>query len=50
MELRQDSEKLANYLVSIRRKIHENPELGFQEYQTTELICSELDRLGIPYA
>jgi amidohydrolase len=36
-------------LISIRRKLHANPELGYQEYETAELICKELDKLGIPY-
>ncbi|CAK8560284.1 unnamed protein product [Lathyrus sativus] len=43
------SPEVFDWMVSIRRKIHENPELGFQEFETSELIRSELDKMGIPY-
>lgn len=36
-------------LVSIRRQIHANPEIGYQEFETANLVCRELDALNIPY-
>ncbi|KAK1421517.1 hypothetical protein QVD17_23920 [Tagetes erecta] len=38
-----------NWMVNIRRKIHEYPELGFKEFKTSELIRAELDKLGVEY-
>lgn len=37
------------WLVSIRRQIHENPELRFEEYNTSALLRTQLDQLGISY-
>ncbi|KAL0354594.1 UNVERIFIED_CONTAM: IAA-amino acid hydrolase ILR1-like 4 [Sesamum radiatum] len=38
-----------DWMVSIRRKIHVNPELGYEEFETSKLIREELDKMGIPY-
>ncbi|KAH9317581.1 hypothetical protein KI387_019350, partial [Taxus chinensis] len=37
------------WLKSTRRRIHEYPELMFEEYNTSALIRSELDRIGVSY-
>ncbi|OGU56897.1 MAG: hypothetical protein A2X64_02590 [Ignavibacteria bacterium GWF2_33_9] len=34
-------------IVAIRRKIHQNPELSFQEFNTTKFIQQKLDEVGI---
>ncbi|CAH1430161.1 unnamed protein product [Lactuca virosa] len=38
-----------DWLISIRRKLHEYPELLFQEHNTSALIRNELDKLGVSY-
>lgn len=43
-----DKQRLNN-LITIRRHIHLNPELGYQETETTQFICNELEKLDIPF-
>ena len=38
-----------NWMKRIRREIHENPELAFEEFATSAVIRRELDRLGVRY-
>jgi hypothetical protein len=38
-----------DWMIGIRRRLHENPELGFEELATSELIRKELDSMGIVY-
>ena len=36
-------------VISWRRHFHQNPELGGQEVETSDFVCSMLDELGVPY-
>lgn len=48
-QILDSAHKDKDWLVSIRRRIHENPELGFHEFNTSALIRTQLDELGISY-
>ncbi|KAK7350928.1 hypothetical protein VNO77_09993 [Canavalia gladiata] len=48
-EILSAAQKEKDWLVSVRRKIHEHPELAFEEHNTSALIRMELDKLDIPY-
>lgn len=39
----------ADWIVAIRRELHQYPELGYQETRTSSLIRKKLDEIGIPY-
>jgi len=40
---------LYQQLIQIRRQLHRQPEIGYQEYNTAALVYKELDALQIPY-
>jgi len=46
-ELREHAARLRDRLVSVRRAIHENPELGLDTPLTQQRIAAELDRIGV---
>ncbi|KAL8137061.1 hypothetical protein V2J09_003062 [Rumex salicifolius] len=43
------NDEVFSWMAALRWKIHENPELGFQEFETSRLIRTELDKLGVSY-
>lgn len=36
-------------MIAFRRGLHRNPELSWQEVETTNRVIEELERMGIPY-
>ncbi len=47
--VKQLTKKYYSDIIAIRRHMHENPELSFQEFNTSKYICSKLDEYGISY-
>ena len=45
-KIEQLVEKHIDDIVKIRRCIHENPELGMEENETSKLVAKELEKLG----
>ncbi len=48
-KIKELAKKYYPEIVDIRRFLHENAELSFEEYKTSEYICSQLDKMDIPY-
>src|SRR6056297_2219044 len=46
-QLKKKAEEHFDYMVSVRRHIHKNPEVSYKEYDTTEFILNELKKMGI---
>ena len=44
-----EAKKIQEELITIRRDLHMNPELGFEEYRTSGIIKAFLKKEGIPY-
>ena len=49
MSLKEDAKNIEGTLIEMRRTVHKNPELGFEEFETNKYIISQLERLGIPH-
>ena len=43
------AESVLEEVIEIRRHIHQNPELSFEEYKTSAFIAEQLDKWGISY-
>jgi len=43
------AQKLSGDAVSLRRELHQHPELGFKEFETANRIAFELEKYSIPF-
>ena len=49
MDILKLAQENFDYVVKLRREIHENPEISGVEFETLKLIQNELDSMGIEY-
>lgn len=45
--IRSEIKELSEEIIKIRRQLHSNPELSYQEHQTSDFIASYLESLGL---
>ena len=48
-KIKDESKSISDWIIKIRRELHEHPELMYEEFKTSELIRRELDKLNITY-
>ncbi len=48
-KIKELASKYHGYATEVRRHIHANPELSFQEFETSKFVASQLDALSVPY-
>ena len=49
MDLKNEVISIKDEIIKLRRNFHMNPELGFEEYETSKFIKEYLDKEGISY-
>ena len=48
-EIHKQAQEIERWIIDLRRKIHRKPELKYEEVETSKLVRTTLDELGIPY-
>ena len=49
MRIESIVKNVEDYVIEQRRYFHENPELSWQEYNTSKRVQEELEKMGIPF-
>jgi amidohydrolase len=47
--LKEAIKEYKDELTELRRKLHSEPEVSWEEYRTTDFVCEYLDQLGVSY-
>lgn len=47
--IREQCESVKDYVIEMRRQLHQIPEQGINNPKTSAFICAELDKMGVPY-
>lgn len=47
--LKETIKEYKDELTELRRKLHSEPEVSWEEYRTTDFVCEYLDHLGVSY-
>jgi len=49
MKFSEKARAHSEYIIDLRRDFHANPELSFKETRTSQIVCDELEKMGISY-
>lgn len=49
MNIKDRIAEIEQYVINLRRRFHEYPELSWEEHETSKVIAAELDKMNIPY-
>lgn len=49
IKIKEEAQQIEDYVIELRRYFHMHPEIGMEEFKTSERIQRELDALGIPW-
>lgn len=48
-DIQAKANEVFDWMVTVRRHLHQHPELSFHEYNTSDYIASQLELMGIPF-
>lgn len=49
MNIQENAAQYNDYVIAMRRHFHMHPELSLEEFETTNFVAKELEKIGVPY-